>query len=415
MTRISVPTRSHLQNNDLEDAEMTDIKDKVQVDKIVNYLSIQREEYPDDNNDNNNNNEQLLKDFDEQPVNVTINKQIYLVLDTNFIISHLSVIDELCNISSKYSNIYKIIIPTQVIKELDGLKSRGVNKNDEDISKLSRNAIDWIFTKMHDLDNTIQGQKHTQKLDMNQTKDDSILDCCLYFKLKNPSNLIILMSNDKNLCVKALTNGILTISFRIGMTAKVIADRIVIENENSEKGSSGGNLIENNGTITNDIEDVDDNDRMIIEDYNKLTLKEITNIIYTQVASLILKIIDDVLKSQLDSEDCRMLGYDSNKITTLRDCYLILIKFSESFFKDWLYDLTYNEDTDMKMIQFLKSRSAKELELQYVMKPTGYHELVEFYKFWVPILIGLYRNSEQTQLKDLVVIVEYWKDMLHSL
>ncbi|OWB81862.1 hypothetical protein B5S33_g482 [[Candida] boidinii] len=188
-------------------------------------------------------------------------KLIYLVVDTNFIISHLSLLVELRSLHDKYDNIFRIVIPKTVIDELDGLKNvqsstEYIKGTHYSLASLSRSAIDWIFKNLQKSDEIVKGQKLSERLDRSSVKDDAILDCCLYLKSKNPNNLIILLSNDKNFCIKALTNDILTISFQENMTAKLIADTIVQENNmKSSERIKRDNLLSSSSDTNDNIND----------------------------------------------------------------------------------------------------------------------------------------------------------------
>ncbi|GME77359.1 unnamed protein product [Ambrosiozyma monospora] len=166
---------------------------------------------------------------EEPPVYADVpdnSKTIFLVIDTNFIISHLHLLDDLHKLSTRYKQVYQIIIPITVVSELDGLKC----STSQSLKRRAIMAIDWCYAFLHNSDPIVKGQKLTQKFDQNVNADNAILDCCLYFKKNNPGHMVVLMSNDKNLSVKALTNELLTISHRPQMTAKLICDTIVKEN-----------------------------------------------------------------------------------------------------------------------------------------------------------------------------------------
>ncbi|GME76792.1 unnamed protein product [Ambrosiozyma monospora] len=113
-------------------------------------------------------------------------KPIFLVLDTNFAIDHLKLLDKLYKLSPKYKNVYQIIIPLTVVNELDGLKNDSYKR----LATQARNAIDWYFALFHNSDPIVIGQQLSQRLERNLRGDDAILDCCLYFKEKNPDHLI---------------------------------------------------------------------------------------------------------------------------------------------------------------------------------------------------------------------------------
>lgn len=153
----------------------------------------------------------------------------YLIVDTNFILSHLAVLDQLKNIGVDHG--LRLVVPIEVVHELDGLKRLNkAESSGEKVSTLARKANDWVHKCLACSVPTVQGQGMKQRLNKLLTHDDAILDCCLYFQQEYPNTLQVLMSNDKNLCAKALLNGILTVTYERGMSASLIAQKVQHEN-----------------------------------------------------------------------------------------------------------------------------------------------------------------------------------------
>lgn len=152
---------------------------------------------------------------------------LFLVVDTNFIISHLDIVNQLLRLAPSYG--LKIIIPITVMKELDGLKNSTKTDLGESIGKLARWANNWIYLMLAESNQSVRGQKLTEKLDSNTYQDDLILDCCLYIQKHNKKSIVVLLSNDKNFCLKALANDILTVSYRKSMSAELIATTVYSE------------------------------------------------------------------------------------------------------------------------------------------------------------------------------------------
>ncbi|CAN6655806.1 hypothetical protein TRVA0_028S01222 [Trichomonascus vanleenenianus] len=161
-----------------------------------------------------------------------------LVVDTNFIISHLRLLKELKDLHDQYG--HYIIIPFCTLQELDHLKtSDRVTKEKTSIGVLARNAISWIQSCLAKRDPAVVGQRLTEIENVNLRGDDSILDCCLFFQ-KYRNALTVILTNDRNLAVKALVHDIRTVSFAKDMTALKIAqtvkeefDRVVQNDPNS--------------------------------------------------------------------------------------------------------------------------------------------------------------------------------------
>ncbi|CAG8554548.1 9420_t:CDS:2 [Acaulospora morrowiae] len=142
----------------------------------------------------------------------------YVVVDTNFLISHLAFLKTLIQEYAKKNRLL-IIIPWIVLQELDGLKSRPSKSYDfsngvqPDLQKLAQNAIYFLHNCLVDKVDGIRGQKLDEKMEKHEHNDDKILDCCRYFRAKT-LNPIILLSNDKNLCVKAMVHELSTASYK---------------------------------------------------------------------------------------------------------------------------------------------------------------------------------------------------------
>lgn len=158
--------------------------------------------------------------------------QQYLVVDTNFVLSHLDILFLLMEICAQYLQI--IIIPYEVVYELDGLKNSRkvetrVGSGKYTIGQLARQAIDWIYFCLAEGVLTVRGQAAHEKIDPILVKDEAILDCCIYFRRNFPEALTVLLSNDKNLCAKALSSSVPTVSYREGMSADKIAEAIHVE------------------------------------------------------------------------------------------------------------------------------------------------------------------------------------------
>ncbi|KAJ9598994.1 hypothetical protein L9F63_010517 [Diploptera punctata] len=131
----------------------------------------------------------------------------FIVIDTNIFISNLSYVQELINIDVKGLGRPILVIPWQVLQELDVIKDRKTNSS---LAYLARKAVNFIHTTLKMKHPHLIGQTVTDAIPKNYNKDgvpdDSILQCCLQMVKKE--NLVILLSNDKNLCNKAMVNGI---------------------------------------------------------------------------------------------------------------------------------------------------------------------------------------------------------------
>ena len=137
---------------------------------------------------------------------------LFVVLDTNILIK-----------SGGIEQVFKIremkdvvaVVPFRVIQELDGLKRdetdglrHGVARNASTVSKNARDAVrelnhvvqsgdsKWLRVQRAD-------QKETVGLEQGGNADDDILGCCAYYNKHVSPGRVILLTDDKNLSLKA--------------------------------------------------------------------------------------------------------------------------------------------------------------------------------------------------------------------
>ena len=160
-----------------------------------------------------------------------------MVVDTSFILSHLHLIEAMVGLHETYRSV--IVIPWATIQELDGLRkssrrititssvglagskyAKGAEKSVE-VALLARQAVNWQYKMFQTMNKGIWGQKKEESIENHRVGDDAILDCCRYvFILGNQvyANFVlteirffsekkgfttVLLSDDRNLCVKA--------------------------------------------------------------------------------------------------------------------------------------------------------------------------------------------------------------------
>jgi rRNA-processing protein FCF1 len=158
--------------------------------------------------------------MDTTPASVVA--KVALVVDTNFLISNLSVLKDLHGLGPHYGHV--IVVPWAVIQELDGMKKNA----DALVAKASRVATRWLYSLFASNDYYVVGQRIKDRLSGHEFDkgDDRVLECCLFYKeVKHVST--VLLSNDVNLCNKSLINGIPTVSYVNKVTtAQIIADNV---------------------------------------------------------------------------------------------------------------------------------------------------------------------------------------------
>lgn len=404
--------------NDSDDIQMIEVDDEQEVSIIADYVTDERSNsYLDYSIKDFADLEDEYIDYDNLVPEIKPIKKTLLVVDTNFMLSHLNIIDSLAKLHSKYH--HEIIIPITVMKELDGLKSSNRPSKDDyiisgtTVGHLARWANAWIYSKLADLDSSVRAQKLRQFIDRDAIKDDAILDCCVYFQEKENA-LVILLSNDKNLCLKALANDVLTVSYRKDMTASLIASKAFQENQLQSK--------QHHQEIakSNDLMDVEfsQNAPVDISTGSPVTITlantptnptannnshllsisdfhEASSLIYREVQLVVLNAIDYCMYDEY-GDDLELIGYDKTKVTRLEDSSNVLIRFYVSVFTE------YFQKSSFQPFERNKKRPV------FISTPSNGQELVQFVNYWSNVLTALYIKRNEDQSQALEKIIERW-------
>jgi rRNA-processing protein FCF1 len=341
----------------------------------------------------------------------------YLVVDTNFILSHLDIITELEGMATEFG--LKIIIPITVIRELDGLKSSSKTFNESSGSTrtvslgfLARKAIEWIYSSLAENSTVVKGQKLTEKNDSSLVQDDSILDCCLYFQNHKANVLVILLSDDKNLCLKALTNDIKTVSFRKGITGQLIAKVIHDENvhifgvvdkvekvvtkpvqhkkpEHLKPSTEWIKATEN----TNGITDIDNASSTVFREIQAITISAINHS------------MEKVYGEDLDL----VRDYDHPSVKSLQRCSEVLIRFWFPVFQEFFQKLP------QRFVPFEETNPGQRTSPKHPLfteTPTNLEELAAFVEFWSTTLTAIYSSvMDKTQNEALIHLINRWNKL----
>ena len=135
---------------------------------------------------------------------------LYMVIDTNIFLQKLQVIEEARDVTFRKYGRPIIVVPYTVIRELDYIKD-GKATRSELLKSQARNAIKFIYRHfsakhprffgqtMHD----VEENKQRFAIDC---PDDEILQTCL--QIESANNLVVLLSDDMNLCNKAMSHNI---------------------------------------------------------------------------------------------------------------------------------------------------------------------------------------------------------------
>lgn len=146
------------------------------------------------------------------------------MVDTNFAISHLSIVKGLVDRYTSSKSL--VLIPWVVIQELDGLKSASSSYGQANLATLARNAVRYFYECLSSGTIGLRGQKMGESMNPGELGDDAILDCARYWHDKQGIQSVLL-SNDKNLCTKIMIHGMGAISHEPGLDADQILTRVL--------------------------------------------------------------------------------------------------------------------------------------------------------------------------------------------
>ncbi|XP_063966341.1 transcriptional protein SWT1-like isoform X2 [Lytechinus pictus] len=137
--------------------------------------------------------------------------KVLVVVDTNVLINSVDYLQHIKGKTIKDLGDIMLTIPWIVMEELDQLKG----PNCIAITPLSsavRKALGFLHKNRTDPNIKGQSYNHFMKTrrgrEVKGSNDDMILQYCLQCKKKYPGNLVVLLSNDKNLCLKASFSGV---------------------------------------------------------------------------------------------------------------------------------------------------------------------------------------------------------------
>ncbi|XP_077441023.1 transcriptional protein SWT1 [Vanacampus margaritifer] len=142
-------------------------------------------------------------------------QDIILVLDTNILLSHLDYVKKMEHRGLGALGLPIVLIPWVVLQELDSLKKGKGLKNS--VASLACPAISYIYNSLKRRERHLWGQSMQQAAQSNnslmaENNDDKVLQCCLQYQSLYPSSALILCTNDKNLCSKAVLSGVKALS-----------------------------------------------------------------------------------------------------------------------------------------------------------------------------------------------------------
>ncbi|KAJ7411322.1 transcriptional protein SWT1 isoform X5 [Willisornis vidua] len=152
-------------------------------------------------------------DLPEQDLNIsaeafTSGLNILVVIDTNIMISHLEFVRSLKSEDIPGIDRLALIIPWVVLQELDNLKK---GKMLQHVRDRAIPAVQFIYKCLKSQDSRLWGQSMqlaSQKIYglSDENNDDRVLQCCLQYQSLFPQALVVLCTDDKNLCNKAIVS-----------------------------------------------------------------------------------------------------------------------------------------------------------------------------------------------------------------
>ncbi|XP_055799662.1 transcriptional protein SWT1 isoform X2 [Salvelinus fontinalis] len=156
-------------------------------------------------------------DPSEEGITFTLSKEedlqqdLIVVLDTNILLSHLDFVKKMRSHGLGALGLPTVLIPWVVLQELDSLKNR--KRLSSSVAHLATPAVHYIYTCLKSQEPRLWGQSMQQASQSSQglnaeNNDDRVLQCCLQYQSLYPEGALILCTNDKNLCSKALLSGV---------------------------------------------------------------------------------------------------------------------------------------------------------------------------------------------------------------
>ncbi|XP_056212124.1 transcriptional protein SWT1 isoform X2 [Falco biarmicus] len=152
-------------------------------------------------------------DLPEQDLNIsagtfTSGLNMLVVIDTNIMISHLEFVKSLKSEDIPGVGRLALIIPWVVLQELDNLKK---GKMLQHVRDKAIPAVQFIYMCLKNQDSKLWGQSMqlaSQKIYglSDENNDDRVLQCCLQYQNLFPQAVVILCTDDKNLCNKAIVS-----------------------------------------------------------------------------------------------------------------------------------------------------------------------------------------------------------------
>lgn len=312
----------------------------------------------------------------------------FLIIDTNFILSHSILLDQLKDLGTEYH--LTIIIPQEVMRELDGLKNstklelQDGSSSPRNVGKLARQANSWIYYCLAESVRSVKAQGPMECISTLSCNDEAILDCSLYFQKKHPLALTVLFSDDKNLCMKALLNKVPTVSYRAEMTARVIAETIYSENVGRFGNLSGRKIVR-------------EVEVSIPGATLPLKLDTAVETVYKEVEQLVISIVTQAIAEAYGSEVQLLKDYRESDVNSLCRAEAAMIRFWQPLFGDFLRGVRpFGRNGNQRVPKLYEY-------------PNSRLQLTSFIQNWSVVLHKLYEKlMPEEQLRSLSILAKRW-------
>ncbi|KAM6962599.1 transcriptional protein SWT1 [Aplochiton taeniatus] len=145
----------------------------------------------------------------------TLQQDLIIVLDTNILLSHLDYIKKIRSRGLGALGFPIVLVPWVVLQELDSLKNG--RRLSSSVAHLATPAVQYIYGCLKSQEPHLWGQSMQQAAQSSyglsaENNDDRVLQCCLQYQSLYPEGALILCTNDKNLCSKAMLSGVRALS-----------------------------------------------------------------------------------------------------------------------------------------------------------------------------------------------------------
>ncbi|KAL2089468.1 hypothetical protein ACEWY4_014156 [Coilia grayii] len=143
-----------------------------------------------------------------------IQQELIIVMDTNILLSHLDVVKKIRSHGLGALGFPTVLIPWVVLQELDAIKNGKLTNAGE---RRATPAVHYIYSCLKNQEPRLWGQSMQQASQalcglQTENNDDRVLQCCLQYQKLCPKSGLILCTNDKNLCSKAVLSGVRALS-----------------------------------------------------------------------------------------------------------------------------------------------------------------------------------------------------------